>query len=735
MRPGYLMPVYDMEAGSGGDTVAQFAIDFSDRIYSVMQIRPCIYINGNYSSILQSATAARRDLLAKPRYYMPSAIGPAYPMIWNARYPGGTVPIQTGAPKDTSGLFYGPWDDYGNTAPWSFWQYSSTVSIPGFNNVDTSDDASVSHGDIEYIRNYLIPAVWWSDTSGDWSALANWNSGQTPTPPLPPPDQPTPYATGGLPTPRVPGAAGAGPTSGQYDTVILERTNAAITVSVSTGSYNIRKLYNRETLNINGGSLTVNYDPTYRADDSALVLHGGPISAQFSGPTTLSSGALKVHTAQVDTNAIFTLSGGTLTFNTVNLMPHASKPAKILVSGDTSITPLNNATAHIVKGAGAGNSGFVDLNGGTRTLNIGDGTSFVDLSIDVPVSNGGLVKEGNGTLQLTATNTYAGGTTVNAGTLVVSNTIGSATGFGAVTVNGGSLLGPGTIAGTVTVNGAGLIAGSLSFSTLTLNSAPILNGVVYAPIDPNNGSPCASKIAVTGDTLTYSGSLEVDNYGADLNGGEVFTLFSAPSYNGLFDSTILPPLNAGLNWYLGDLTVNGTIKVNREPSIANAPSLTDNAGSVLEIPFSTLIDTGTDPDGDALTVASFSATSTGGVILTSNATSIIYSNNVSGSDQFSYTLSDGHGATVTGVVDIKNLAALPSAQFAGATITNGTSLVLQYSANAGSTYFIDRSTNLPIWTTIFTNIPATSGTFEFIDDFHDIGTQPPASFYRLKWAQ
>ena len=73
--------------------------------------------------------------------------------------------------------------------------------------------------------------------------------------------------------------------SGQYDTVILERANANITVTVSTGAYNVRKLYNRETLNINGGSLTVNYDPTYRADDNALVLHGGPISAQLSGPT------------------------------------------------------------------------------------------------------------------------------------------------------------------------------------------------------------------------------------------------------------------------------------------------------------------------------------------------------------------------------------------------------------------------------------------------------------------
>src|SRR6185369_16037849 len=81
-----------------------------------------------------------------------------------------------------------------------------------------------------------------------------------------------------LPVPRLPGTAGSGPaiTSGVNDTVILERPSANIIVTLSSGSYNIRKLYMRETLDITGGSLTINYDPTYRADTSSLVLHGGP---------------------------------------------------------------------------------------------------------------------------------------------------------------------------------------------------------------------------------------------------------------------------------------------------------------------------------------------------------------------------------------------------------------------------------------------------------------------------
>jgi autotransporter-associated beta strand protein len=734
MRPGYLMPMYDMEAGSGSDILAQFIIDFSDRLYSVMQIRPCIYINGNYSTILQSATQAHRDSIAKPRYYMPSAIGPAYPMLWDARYPT-TYDTQTNSPKDSFSGFYGPWDDYGNANPWSFWQYNTTTSIPGFNNVDSSCDADIAHGDIEYVRNYLVPAVWWNDSSGDWSTLANWNSGQTPTAPVTPADQPPPYATAVLPTPRHPGDATADASSGIYDTVILERTNASISVTVSTGTYNIRKLYNRESLNINGGSLTVNYDPTYRPDDNANVLHGGPISAQLSGPTILTSGTLNIHTTQVDTNAMLTLSGGTFVANKVTLMPHTTYPGRIIINGDVTIAPLNNANLTITKGTGTGNAGSIDLLGGNRTLTIADGTNPVDVTVDVSIGNGYLTKTGPGTLLLSAANTYASGTSINAGTLIVSNSAGSATGPGAVSVNNGTLSGYGTISGQCTVNAGATIGAGSSTATLTLNTAPVLNGIVRSAIDRNNGSPLAGKIALTSGTLNYTGALTVTNIGAALTGGETFTLFSAPAYSGSFTTISLPPISSSLNWYLGNLTVNGTIKVNRRPTIVTKLAFTNQAPNVLQIPFTSLIGTGSDADGDTLAVSNISTTSTNGISLTTNGNAVTYSNNASTADQFSYTLTDNHGATVTGVVNITNIAAPASAQFASASIDGNSNPVITFTANSGSTYYIDRSTNLPVWTTIFTNTPATTGTYQFTDDFHDIGAPASPSFYRLHWTQ
>jgi autotransporter-associated beta strand protein len=76
---------------------------------------------------------------------------------------------------------------------------------------------------------------------------------------------------------------------------------------------------------------------------------------------------------------------------------------------------------------------------------------------------GSLAKSGKGSYDLTNANTYSGGTTVKAGTLLVDNTSGSATGTGAVTILSGALGGNGTIAGPVVIGSD--TAGNGSFLT------------------------------------------------------------------------------------------------------------------------------------------------------------------------------------------------------------------------------------------------------------------------------
>ncbi len=366
MRPGYLTPVFDFEAGSGVRTpseLAQFAIDFSDRIHEVMGIRPAVYIGNNYSNPMNSIALA------------PTLVA-AYPILWNARWP--TNPnLQTGNPGDYTSTIYGPWDNPPNPAdPWDFWQYTSSGGLVSYSG---NLDLDVAKGGTEFLKDKLVPAIWMNDTSGDWSTLANWNSGQTPVAPVQGPGQVARVGTLVLPTVRLPGA---------NDTVILERPSAGIDVTLSSGTHTIRKLYVRETLNITGGSLTVNYVPS--ADST-------PIAAQFSAPVSLNGDAsLSVHTLQVDVGQVFTLGGGSLTFNTINLMPNQSAPGRILMSGDVHFGALGSATATITKGAGAATATYIDLDGGDRTFHVADGAAPIDLSVNVPVIHGALNEKRRG---------------------------------------------------------------------------------------------------------------------------------------------------------------------------------------------------------------------------------------------------------------------------------------------------------------------------------------------------
>lgn len=569
MRPGYLVPIHDLEAGDGirtDDELAQFCIDFSNRIYTRMGIRPGIYINGNYTAnILQTASASLRDQIARPAANRPSVVAPCYPVLWVARWPNQTDPnsidVQNTNPKDTYAGFYGPWDDYGDPNPWAFWQYASTGRLQSFNNGANNLDFDATRGDVEFLKDQLVPAVWMNDSSGDWSALANWNSGQTAIAPVTGPGQVTPIGTQTLPTPRLPGAAGTGVTAGRNDTVILERPSASITVTVSSGTHNVRKLYVREGLNITGGSLTVNYDPNYPGNPSfPNAARSGPISAQFSAAVNLSGGSLSVHTLQVDASRVFTLSGGTLTFKTTTL----NSGARLLVSGAVAMNSLS--------GAATVSGGSVDLNGALRTLTIGDGVDENDVSINAPMIFGGLVKSGAGTLRLGGANTYAGGTTILEGRLVVNSSVGS----GAVAVNGGVLSGTGTIAGVVSVASGGTLAagGASSMGTLTLNSAPILEGTTSIKIDR---AVISDRIALSAGALNYGGRLLVSNRGAALTAGDSFVVFSASSYGGEFAQVDLPALGSGLVWDFGMLNVNGTIRV-----AAGSPTARFEAGPVFD---------------------------------------------------------------------------------------------------------------------------------------------------------
>ena len=531
MRPGYLLPVLDLESGQSQRTAAQLTtlcMEFSDRIYAAMGIRPIIYINGNYAN------------------YVQASIVNACPVLWSARWPNqsdpASIPVQTGHPKDSYTPIYGPWDDPPRPVhPWAFWQYASTARLNGYASGGANIDVNVAQGGMEFLKDSLVPALWLSSTDGLWTTLSRWNSGVTPIAPVQGAGQVPRVGALTLPPTRLPGS---------NDTVILERPNIDVTITLGSGVHNIRKLYVREALNITNASLTINYVPS--ADST-------PVSAQFSGPVTLSgTGSLNVHTLQVDATRAFTLGGGAITFDTIKLMPHATAPGRILMNGNVTINPVAGTTATVTNGSGSGNPGLIDLGGRNPNFNVANGSADVDFSADVPVTNGALTKTGAGTLRLTAANNYSGGTTVSAGRLLVNNTTGSGTGSGSVTVNGAVLGGTGRIAGPVTILSGGTISPGTSLGTLTISNSLSLSGTTVMEL---NAAARTNDVVRGLTTVTYGGTLTLPNLAGTVTAASAFKLFSANSYQGAF-AAISPAIpGPDLAWNTHTLATDGTLRV------------------------------------------------------------------------------------------------------------------------------------------------------------------------------
>jgi autotransporter-associated beta strand protein len=140
---------------------------------------------------------------------------------------------------------------------------------------------------------------------------------------------------------------------------------------------------------------------------------------------------------------------------------------------------------------------------------------------DAISGSGSLVLAGSGAITLNGNNTFAGGVSVNKGTLVANSTSGSATGLGAVAIaSGARLTGAGTIGGPTTVNSGGILAPGNPFGTLSFNNSLTLSTgtvMIFAL-----GTDAASA-AVAGD-LALNGILNITNLGT--LGNSTNTLFT-----------------------------------------------------------------------------------------------------------------------------------------------------------------------------------------------------------------
>ncbi len=246
-----------------------------------------------------------------------------------------------------------------------------------------------------------------------------------------------------------------------------------------------------DTLTLNASVLISSSEGITKSGPGTLVLGG--FSNLYLGPTTVTDGTLKAGawaaipewSALVLTGAgRFDLAGFNQTVASVRIEDGA-----ILNSGLSAALTLAGSTGGITY-SGVGSGGAISapvLNlasagspQGSHLFTVADGQGVDDLTISSRIADGAespqtLVKAGPGTLKLTGSNTYSGGTTILEGTLAVgaSSALPDA---GPVTVAGGTLDLRGhslTVGNVVMLDGGAIIDGTLTAFEYQLQSGSV----------------------------------------------------------------------------------------------------------------------------------------------------------------------------------------------------------------------------------------------------------------------
>ncbi|MCX5683992.1 MAG: ADP-ribosylglycohydrolase family protein [Planctomycetota bacterium] len=126
--------------------------------------------------------------------------------------------------------------------------------------------------------------------------------------------------------------------------------------------------------------------------------------------------------------------------------------------------------------------------------------NILRLAGDIDGPDFALTKNGPGTLALSGSGAYGGGTAVLAGTLLAENTADSATGSGAVTVGAATLGGTGFINGPVTLTGDSTLT---STGTLTINNTLAILGLA--------NQLAAGTVLTAGDVTIEPGAVFIVN--------------------------------------------------------------------------------------------------------------------------------------------------------------------------------------------------------------------------------
>ena len=312
-------------------------------------------------------------------------------------------------------------------------------------------------------------------------------------------------------------------------------------------------LANNFGANWSGGSPGL--DPNFQSSDTATFA-----GAVASGAATVTLGGASPSLAALAFNnvaASYTLasgSGGTLHMN----------------NGAATATITNAAGSHTIAAPLA-----LDGNASVTVNNAGD-----TLTISGPVSGGGgLAVSGAGTLMLGGSNSYTGGTAINAGTVVFSTASALAGPAASVTVNAGGVAAAGYPMDQNFLNQ--LAAGSSGVAALAVSSSNnlSLSGLAGLRLGAAGNATYSGTLAPSGTTYYLGGGGGILTVASPLTGANAVNVGS----NGAPPATVIL---AGNNTYTGPTQVSGGTLV--LPADNSSSSFAANNGGTLQFDAATV---------------------------------------------------------------------------------------------------------------------------------------------------
>jgi autotransporter-associated beta strand protein len=347
-------------------------------------------------------------------------------------------------------------------------------------------------------------------------------------------------------TVNINGNTGTGSVSIQSGTTTLAGASSAATVAVSNGATlattatgsladtaavtlaGALVLGQNETIgNLNGagtvdlGASTLTLSNGANATSSATIAGTGGLTLQ-SGTQTL-SGANTYTGATNITGGTLALTG-TLTSTAVNVASGAAltstgglADATVLsLTGSATFTGAETLASLDGSGTLSATAVTVGTLNGTGTINASGAITASSGDFGGVIVSGSLVKNDAGTLALTGSNTYTGGTTVNAGTLALGHATNTLSDAGGLTLNPGGTVDLGanteTVAAFTSTGGTLNGAGTLTAATYALNNGTTINADLGAgALSANgvvaiNGDIAAGSVSIQSGTTTLSGA-------------------------------------------------------------------------------------------------------------------------------------------------------------------------------------------------------------------------------------